>query len=83
MSRRIILERSVSVRCWRVAGQIAKAGERAELMPALLRASENDGTDARDLAEHLLFEPRSRPSVSCASEPPTGSSRRRIAASSC
>ena len=60
MSRRIILERSVSVRCWRVVGQIARAGKRTELMAVLLRASENDGTDAGDLAEHLLFEPRSR-----------------------
>ena len=60
MSRRIIMERSVSVRCWRVVGQIAKAGKRTELMAVLLRASETDGTDAGDLAEHLLFEPRSR-----------------------
>ena len=60
MSRRIILERSVSVRCWRVVGQIARTRERTELMAALLRASENDGTDARDLAEHLLFDSQSR-----------------------
>ena len=60
MNRHIELERSVSVRCWRVVGQIAKAGKRTELMAVLLRASENDGTDAGDLAGHLLFEPRSR-----------------------
>lgn len=62
MSRRIILERSLSVGCWRVVGQIAKAGKRAELMPVLLRAREreNEGTSALDVAEHLLFEPRSR-----------------------
>ena len=60
MSRRIILERSVSVRCWRVVGQIARTRERTELMAALLRASENDGTDTRDLAEHLLFDSQSR-----------------------
>ena len=60
MSRHVILERSVSVRCWRVVGQIARTRERTELMAALLRASENDGTDARDLAEHLLFDSQSR-----------------------
>ena len=60
MSRRIILERPVSVSCWRVVGQIAKAGKRAELLPVLLRADEKDGTNAKDLAKHLLFEPRSR-----------------------
>ena len=60
MSRRIILERSVSVRCWRVVGQIAKTGKRTELMAVLLRASEKGETTALDLAEHLLFEPRSR-----------------------
>ena len=60
MNRRIILERSVSVRCWRVVGQIAKTRKRTELMAVLLRASGNDGTNAPDLAEHLLFERRSR-----------------------
>lgn len=57
---RIILERSVKVGCWRVVGQVAKAGKRTELVPVLLRADENGGTDAKDLAEHLLFESRSR-----------------------
>ena len=62
MSRCIILERSVSARCWRVVGQVAKAGKRAELMSVLLRAQEreDEGTSALDVAEHLLFEPRSR-----------------------
>ena len=58
--RRIVLERSVSVGCWRVVGQIAKTGKRTELMPVLLRAEENGGTNAKDVAEHLLFESQSR-----------------------
>ena len=60
MNRRIILERSVTVGCWRVVGQVAKSQRSTELVPVLLRADENDGTDARDLAEHLFFESRSR-----------------------
>ena len=60
MNRNIILERPVEVRCWRIVGQVAKVEKRPELMPVLLRASETGGTDARDVAEHLLFEPRSR-----------------------
>ena len=60
MNRSVILERSVIVRCWRVVGQVAKAKERTELIPVLLRAHETGGTDAHDLAEHLLFESRSR-----------------------
>lgn len=60
MNREINLKRAVPVRCWRVVGQIAKAKKRPELIPVLLRAREKGGTDARDLAEHLLFESRSR-----------------------
>ncbi len=60
MNRNIILERPVEVRCWRVVGQVAKAEKRPELMPVLLRIRENGGTGARDVAEHLLFESRSR-----------------------
>ena len=60
MNTRIILERSVKVGCWRVVGRIAKAGKRTELVPVLLRAEENDGTNVRDLAEYLLFEPKTR-----------------------
>ena len=60
MNTRIILERSVKVGCWRVVGRTAKAGKRTELVPILLRADENGGTNAKDLAEHLLFESRSR-----------------------
>ena len=63
MNSNIILERSVTVRCWHVLGKVARARERPELMPVLLRARETGGTDARDLAEHLLFEPRSRRAV--------------------
>ena len=60
MNRHIVLERSVKVGCWRVVGQIAKTMQRTELVPILLRAEENDGTNVKDLAEHLLFESRSR-----------------------
>ena len=60
MNSNIILERSVPVKCWHVLGTVAKTRERPELMPVLLRARETGGTDARDLAEHLLFETRSR-----------------------
>ncbi len=60
MNSNIILERCVPVRCWHVLGKVAKARERPELMPVLLRARETGGTDACDLANHLLFEPRSR-----------------------
>ena len=60
MNRSIILERPLIVRCWRVIGQVAKAEKRTELIPVLLRVRETGGTDARDLAEHLLFESRSR-----------------------
>ena len=60
MSRCIILERLVSVGCWRVVGQVARTRRRTELMPVLLRAREAGGTDARDLAGHLLFDSRSR-----------------------
>ena len=60
MNSYIILERSVPVKCWRVIGQVAKAEKRPELIPVLLRARETGGTDARDLAGHLLFEPQSR-----------------------
>lgn len=60
MNRSITLERSVIVRCWRVVGQVAKAEKRTELIPVLLRVRETGGTDARGLAEHLLFESRSR-----------------------
>lgn len=63
MSIKIVLQRPLRVECWRVVGQVAKAATRAELMPVLLRARETDGTDAGDLANHLLFEPRSRKSV--------------------
>ena len=60
MNRSIILERPVIVKCWRVVGQVAKAEKRTELIPFLLRVRETGGADARDLAEHLLFESRSR-----------------------
>lgn len=60
MNGNIVLERSVPVRCWRVVGQVAKADKRPELIPVLLRVRETGGTDASDLAGHLLFEAQSR-----------------------
>lgn len=56
----LTLKRSVDVRCWRVVGQIARAAKRPEVVPVLERARERGETDARDLAEHLLFEPHAR-----------------------
>ena len=58
--KRINLQRTIEVRCWRVIGQVAKAAKRAELMPVLLRARERGATDASDVAGHLLFESGSR-----------------------
>lgn len=63
MNGNIVLERSVPARCWRVVGQVAKADERPELIPVLLRARETGGTDADDLAGHLFFEAQSRRAV--------------------
>jgi hypothetical protein len=56
----IHLTRKIKVECWRVIGQVAKVAERNELLPVLLRARERGHTDARDIAEHLLFESGSR-----------------------
>lgn len=56
----IRLTREIRVECWRVIGQVAKAAKRNELLPVLLRARERGQTDARDIAEHLLFESGSR-----------------------
>lgn len=56
----IRLTREIQVECWRVIGQVAKAAKRNELLPVLLRARERGQTDARDIAEHLLFESGSR-----------------------
>lgn len=58
--KKIVLQRAVEVRCWRVVGQVAKATKRTELLPVLLRAREREATDANDIAAHLLFESRSR-----------------------
>ena len=56
----VTLSRSVDVRCWRVVGQIARAAKRPEVVPVLERVRERGETDARDVAEHLLFEPHAR-----------------------
>ena len=55
MNGDMILARPVAVQGWRVIGQVAKAEKREELAPILERARENDGTNANDLAHHLLF----------------------------
>lgn len=59
----IVLQRSIAVKCWRVIGTLAKAEKRKEIHAVLLRARDNGGTNARDVAEHLLFEPDSREGV--------------------
>lgn len=56
----IRLSREIRVECWRVIGQVAKAAKRNELLPTLLRARDLGQTDARDIAEHLLFDYGSR-----------------------
>lgn len=60
MNKSIILKRPVAVHGWRVIGRIAKTVKREELEPILLRARETNGTDAKDVAEHLLFSPSRR-----------------------
>lgn len=57
MNKSIILKRPVAVRGWRVIGRIAKTVKREELEPILRRARETNGTDAKDIADHLLFSP--------------------------
>ena len=60
MSKNIILQRTIEVKCWRVIGQVAKAEKRMELISVLQRASDAGATDAEDIAKHLLFEAGSR-----------------------
>lgn len=63
MNEHVVLKRRIAMQGWRVVGRVAKADRRKELEPVLLRAREKHetgGTDAGDVAEHLLFEPRSR-----------------------
>lgn len=55
MNGDMILTRPVTVQGWRVIGQVARAEKRKELALILERARENDGTNANDLAHHLLF----------------------------
>ncbi len=62
--QQIFLRRTIEVKCWRVVGQVAKAKKRPELLTVLQRASElNGGTDATDVAKHLLFDHLSRRAV--------------------
>lgn len=63
MNEHVVLKRRIAIRGWRVVGLVARAGRRKELEPVLRRAREKretGGTDARDVAEHLFFERRSR-----------------------
>ena len=57
MNEDIVLTRPVAIQGWRVVGPVARAGKRQELEPVLLRADEADGTNAEDVAEHLLGAP--------------------------
>ena len=57
------LHRRVNVFCWNVKATIAKAEKRNELLPILKRAQENEGTNAKDIASHLLGEATGRESV--------------------
>ena len=54
MNEDIVLRRQIAIRIWHVVGSVAKAVRRKELEPVLLRARERGGTDAEDVAEHLL-----------------------------
>lgn len=55
MNRNVVLKRQITIRVWRVVGLVAKAVRRKELEPVLLRAREKGGTNAEDVAKHLLF----------------------------
>ena len=55
MTKGLVLTRRVDIKGWRVVGLVAKACERKELEAVLLRARETGGTNAGDIAEHLLF----------------------------
>lgn len=57
MNLNITLKRKVDIQGWHVIGQIAKPRNREELDPVLLRARENNGTNSKDVAKHLLCSP--------------------------
>lgn len=62
--QQIFLRRKIEVKCWRVVGDVAMAKRRPELLTVLQRANElKNGTDAADVAAHLLFESVSRRAV--------------------
>lgn len=60
MTLDIVLERPVMVETWRVIGRVAWAEKRDEIALVLQRAREARGTDAGDIARHLLFSHSSR-----------------------
>ena len=55
MTKSLVLKRRIDIKGWRAIGLVAKARERKELEPVLLRARETGGTDADDIARHLFF----------------------------
>ncbi|WEK07418.1 MAG: hypothetical protein P0Y51_19220 [Candidatus Pseudomonas colombiensis] len=53
----IVLTREVSISCWHVLGEVARATQRPELLPLLQRAGMKSAIDALDIAIHLFCEP--------------------------
>ncbi|HCL3966261.1 TPA: hypothetical protein N2B65_003933 [Pseudomonas aeruginosa] len=53
----IVLSRQVSIFCWHVIGEVARATQRPELLPLLQRAGVREAIDAHDIAVHLFCEP--------------------------
>ena len=67
-SEDFILRRRIDVSCWNVKATISKATiskatKRNDLLPVLKRAQENNGTNGRDIAKHLLGEGVGRETV--------------------
>lgn len=52
----IVLTREVTIYCWHVLGEVARATRRPELLPVLQRAGMKETVDAQDIAVHLLLE---------------------------
>ena len=53
----IVLSRQVSIFCWHVIGEVARATQRPELLPLLQRTDVKEAIDAHDIAVHLFCEP--------------------------
>ncbi len=56
----LILRRKITIETWQLKATIAQAEKREEYLPILLRIKKNDGSNADDIAEHLLFEKKGR-----------------------